>query len=271
MRLGQCNAVSTGRSTALLVCLILSALAHAEVVNPTVAYDVPPASIVAVNPMIAKTISMRGLGAEETGATRVENCTFINNEANFTALPAQYRLDVTQSTGAISVQCTNSSSSLSAILRCLESANPGNDDTPTTRAWLVQCNNLANEDPTRLAYAPNPGTTMRANGVPLAGAAAQVNLEVRFVPGFASPANGTLTSCQISGKNAGDFSPAPPDTVISQAPITFPLNCVRGTEIKTAELRCQETIGNASVARSWPLRCPAGDIRLFFNGFESEF
>lgn len=271
MLLGQCKVVPTSRSTALMICLIHGALAQAEVVNPTVAYDVPPASIVAVNPMIEKTISMRGIGAEDSGVTHVENCTFVNNETNFAALPAQYRLDAKQSIGAISVRCTNTGGNLSAILRCLESANPGNDDTPTTRAWLIQCNNLANETPTRMAYAPNVGTTMRANGVALAGAAAQVNLEVRFVPGFAAPMNGTLTSCQITGKNAGDFGPAPPDTVVGQTPIIFPLNCVRGTAVKTAELRCQEMIGSASVTRSWPLRCPAGDIRLFFHGFENDF
>jgi hypothetical protein len=259
------------RVAVMVATLFAAAASQAEVVNPTVAYELPPNSLIAVN-FTGASISLRGLNAQADGSTRIENCAVTSDTASFFIPDTSFVFDATTTSARLQIRCTPPSFSnfILTVLNCTESENPGNNQVSTLRSWPLRCGNLVSDSFSRMAYAPNIGSTVRANGAAAIGASAESTISVRFVLGFASATLGSLSACQITGTNADDFGPPPGDIIVSTTAenASIAIQCERGEQPKIASLQCLETIGAQSTPRNWPLLCPAGEIESFTNGFE---
>jgi hypothetical protein len=252
-----------------VLTLLLSTGASAEIVNPTVAYELPPGFSDAVVPNVFPAqISIKGIGAEDGGTTRIQNCTFSGqNAAAFTVSPGQVELSAAVPLASLLVRCTSASFS-SVTMQCEETANPGNGDVPTNRLWTFSCSNLVIDRIAEPVYAPNLGSVVRLNGPANIGATANSTIELRVRQGFIIGPISVL-GCQISGANAAAFGPAPGAVSLQPGSVlTMPLSCTRAASAQTAVLACTQTVGTNSRAVNWPLLCPGFDDTLFRNGFE---
>jgi hypothetical protein len=257
--------------TLSFIAVLLSTSASAEVVNPTVAYELPPGFSDAVIPNgFPVRISVRGLGAEDSGSSLVQNCAFSGpNATAFSVSPSQIVLTASAQSAFLDVRCTTASFE-TVNMQCVESANPGNGEVGTTRSWTFSCSNLIIDRLAAPIFAPNLGTIVRLNGPANLGASASSNIELRLRPGFIiGPI--TVSGCQISGTNAAAFGAAPTDVSLQPASnLTLPLSCTRAAGAQTASLACTQTIGTNSTPISWQILCPGVEQALFKNGFEPE-
>jgi hypothetical protein len=254
----------------LIMTLLLSTGASAEVVNPTVAYELPPGSSDAVMPNAFPTqISIKGIGAEDGGTTRIQNCAFTGaNAAAFTVSPSQLELSAATPLASLTVRCTTSEFS-SVSMQCEETANPGNGNVLSNRSWIFSCSPLIIDRLATPVFAPNLGTIVRLNGPATVGATASSNIELRLRAGFIMGPI-TVSGCQINGVNSAAFGSAPGDVSLQPSSVlALPLSCTRAANAQTANLACTQTIGTNSTPINWQLLCPGADTPLFKNGFES--
>jgi hypothetical protein len=255
-----------------LILANLGATAHAEVVNPTISYELPTDSTVIVG-LGFTSISVRGQGAEDSGQTIVENCAFSGLDAGrFSVSPSVLTLSTTTTSRSLALRCTNAPPSVDVIatLTCEETANPGNGDVRTNRSWQVLCSSFIFETSADLIFAPNLGRNIRLNGPTNVGATATLPLNVQVRSGFMPPSPISISNCQITGPGASAFQ-APTSGILFTFPLTngnIAVQCTRGMTVANATLSCLKTLGQNSSTVSWPLICPAGDDRLFVNGFE---
>ena len=259
-------------SLAVVVLLSLCVSAHAELVNPTPAYELPPGTEHIVVPNSQQSIRVVGIGAEGSGQTQIGPCTIAPvANAVFTVLNGTVLLSSANTNANINLSCTGAGSPSFTTLSCPESNNPGNLQNAVIRTWPVSCFNVVVERNTALIYTPNLGSGIRLAGSPPIGATANTNIELKIRSGFTMPSSLNVRDCTIIGSDISAFGPAPNNVsmVIGQAPAALALSCTRRAKQSTATLACTQAIGNSNTAISWPLLCPAGDADVFFEaGFE---
>lgn len=259
-------------SLAVVVLLSLCVSAHAELVNPTPAYELPPGTEHIVVPNSQQSIRVVGIGAEGSGQTQIGPCTIAPvANAVFTVLNGTVLRSSANTNANINLSCTGAGSPSFTTLSCPESNNPGNLQNAAIRTWPVSCFNVVVERNTALIYTPNLGSGIRLAGSPPIGATANTNIELKIRCGLTMPSSLNVRDCTIIGSDISAFGPAPNNVsmVIGQATAALALSCTRRAKQSTATLACTQAIGNSNTAISWPLLCPAGDADVFFEaGFE---